>query len=143
MNNEIAVKLCSGTEAAKLVDPFYERFGFSGRARGTDTFFLAMKDDELVGAVRYCVEENIPMLRTMMIHPDYRRQGVGQMLLAEFARFLDARGIRNVYCLPYSHLAVFYSSIGFVGADDVPELLKERMRAYATTGEKTICMKRP
>lgn len=139
------IDLREGPEVASLVDSFYELNGSSGRARSGDLFFLAMVGGGLIGCVRYCVENETPMLRTMRVHQDYRRQGVGRALLTCFAAYLDARGVRNVYCLPYPHLEDFYGMIGFirVSPDDAPEFLQQRLRAYDPGGTQYICMKRP
>jgi len=142
---DFEIRLRKGREAAPLVDVFYAFNRSSGRARPDDLFFLAMKRAKLIGCVRYCVEHETPMLRTMQVHPDYRRQGVGRSLLIRFAAYLDDHGDRNVYCLPYSHLENFYELIGFVrvSPDDAPGFLKERLSTYDPAGTRYICMRRP
>ena len=132
-------------ECQAQVDAFYARNGAQGRARPGDLFFCAYVGDELVGCVRYCVEFQTPMLRTMMIDEKYRRTGLGKQILEEFAKFLDENLIHNVYALPYTHLESFYSEIGFkrVDPDFAPDFLYQRLTAYNGPGDvKMICMKR-
>jgi N-acetylglutamate synthase-like GNAT family acetyltransferase len=141
----IEITLRWGREVAQVVDSFYESNGSPGRARPDDLLFLAIAGETLVGCVRYCVEDETPMLRTMQVHRDYRRQGIGLSLLNRFAQYLDAQGDRNVYCLPYPHLENFYGRIGFVrvSPDHAPEFLQERLRTYDPTGTRYLCMRRP
>lgn len=115
------------------------------KARLDDIFFLAMMDETLIGCVRYCIENNTPMLRTMRVDTNHQRRGVGLALLASFAAYLDDRNIRNVFCLPYSHLEAFYGRIGFgrVHQNSAPRFLQERLRGYDPTGTHYLCMKRP
>ena len=139
------IELREGRDVAKLVDSFYEFNGSSGRSRPDDLFFLAMSGESLLGCVRYCVENETPMLRTMQVHRDRRRQRIGLSLLTRFAEYLDTSCIRNVYCLPYPHLEDFYGRVGFVrvSAVDAPAFLQERLRAYDPSGTLYICMRRP
>src|SRR4029453_16101048 len=97
------IRLCDGAEALPLVDPFYEKNGRQRCARDEDLFFIAM-DDVVLACVRFCVENDTPMLRTMMVDAEHRRRGIGSQLLRKFVGYLDTHQIRNVYCLPYAHL---------------------------------------
>jgi N-acetylglutamate synthase-like GNAT family acetyltransferase len=135
----LEIHLQAGREAAGLVDLFYASNGSSGRARSDDLFFLPIREEKLIGCVRYCVEHETPMLRTVQVHLDHRRQGVGRALLHRFAAYLDNHGDRNVFCLPYSHLENFYGLIGFarVSRNDAPGFLQERLSAYDPDGSAT------
>jgi N-acetylglutamate synthase-like GNAT family acetyltransferase len=127
------------------VNQLLERNGSGGRARPADLFFTAYVGSKLVGCVRYCVEFQTPLLRTMMIDEEYRRQSIGQQLMDECVRFFDTNNIRNVYILPYVHLEDFYRKVGFkrVDAEFAPDFLFQRLSAYnGPMGIKMICMKR-
>jgi N-acetylglutamate synthase-like GNAT family acetyltransferase len=127
------------------VNNLLERNGSSGRARPTDLFFTAYLDSKLVGCVRYCVEFQTPLLRTMMVDEKHRGQAIGKKLIDECIQYLDKNGIRNVYILPYVHLENFYRKVGFqkVDAEFAPDFLFQRLSAYnGPTGIKMICMKR-
>jgi N-acetylglutamate synthase-like GNAT family acetyltransferase len=142
---DLPIEIQNGPAVQALVDEFYIKNGSQGRTRLGDTFFLAKNQNELIGCVRFCVENKTPLLRTMMIAPEFRRQGVGLRLLKKFAEYLDENKIKNTYCLPYSHLAEFYGMIGFqkVGSDQIPRFLKARMESYELSGSQNICMRRP
>jgi N-acetylglutamate synthase-like GNAT family acetyltransferase len=141
---QVQIEVVSGQEAEPLVDPFYTKFGSSGRARPNDLFFLAKRQGELVGCVRFCVEENTPMLRTMMIDEALRRHGIGLQILNYFVEHLQRNKIHNVFCIANRPLEGFYGSIGFKKIDpkELPSFLQERMSTYTTKGMDTIGMMR-
>jgi N-acetylglutamate synthase-like GNAT family acetyltransferase len=145
LKDSIRIEMKNGPEVRTLVDPFYAIHGSRGSARDADVFFLAMEKDRLTGCVRYCVEQQTPLLRTMMIDQKLRRKGIGLMLLEKFAAYLDQNNIHNVFCLPYAHLEAFYGTIGFhrVDTDEIPAFLLERMGVYEEGGSRNICMRRP
>lgn len=142
---QITIERRSGHEAKALVDPFYLKNGSKGTARPDDLFILAFIGESPVGCVRYCVEEHIPMLRTMMIAVEFRGKGLGRRILREFALFLDENQVKNVHCLPYAHLEDFYGAIGFqkLSEFEIPPFLKERLETYRLSGKKYLCMRRP
>ena len=140
----LEVQLIDGVAARPLVDRFYEKNGRRRCARDQDLFFVAIDDGQVLGCVRYCVEADTPMLRTMMVDAAHRRRGIGLRLLREFTYYLETHHIHGVYCLPYSHLDGFYATAGFkrISAVDVPPFLKERMRAYDPSGRLYLFMRR-
>jgi N-acetylglutamate synthase-like GNAT family acetyltransferase len=142
---DIAIEIEEGRHVQQLVDSFYKNNGSTGRARPDDVFFLAMSGEALIGCVRYCVESGTPLLRTMRVRQDYQRQGVGLALLTRFSAYLDTHGIRDVFCLPYSHLESFYGLVGFVRLRpyEAPAFLQERLRLYDSAGAQYLCMRRP
>ncbi len=143
----VSVRRILGVEAASVVNPFYAANNTSHMARPDDLFFLAFSAGELIGTVRFCIEEEAPMLRSMMIHRDYRSRGVGHKLLSDFANYLDAHAHRGTFCLPYGHLVKFYGFIGFekIAEADAPTFLIERLKQYRAKNPATdyICMRRP
>lgn len=141
----IEVQIRPGVEVKDLVDPFYFRNGSKGIARPDDLFFMAYQSDQLVGCVRYCFEENTPMLRTMMIDPGFRCLSIGRTLLIQFEKHLIQHNLRNTFCLPYPHLENFYGIIGFkkVSENQAPVFLRERMQQYqAMSSPPMIFMER-
>lgn len=138
------IEMLPGILARSFVDPFYAAHDSGGSARDTDIFFLALAERNLLGTVRFCVEENTPMLRTMLVHSDFRGRHVGQALLDAFESFLERENQHNVFCLPHAHLEKFYGSIDFrtVGPDETPPFLLVRMATYRAKGMDAICMRR-
>jgi N-acetylglutamate synthase-like GNAT family acetyltransferase len=142
----IFIKKIFGVDGARVVNPFYQAHGASAIARPDDLFFLAMTEENVLGSVRFCLEEGTPMLRSMMIHTDHRKQGLGRLLLKEFDDYLNFQSHRNTFCLPYGHLVKFYGCIGFqkISESLAPPFLIERLAGYRAKNPTTdyICMRR-
>ncbi len=132
-----------GEEAKPAIDEFYKKNGSKGTARKDDLFFVAYSENKIVGCVRFCVEEGTSMLRTMYVDSSYRKQGVGRILLEAFAKYLEKSDVRNVFCLPYTHLENFYGFINFmvVPTKEVPQFLIDRSTTYAKNGTNTLYMR--
>ncbi len=145
MIERIRIEIQDGARVKSTVDHFYQKNGSQGRARPDDLFFLALQGDQLLGCVRFCVEEKTPLLRTMMVDESSRRKGIGQLLLQAFEEHLEQNDIRNVYCIPFAHLDRFYGSIGFevLNLSEAPAFLHERIQTYREGGKKYLCMRRP
>ncbi len=138
----IEIRRLTGKPGIELVTPFYEEQDKRPSLREEDLFFIAQKDDKVVGCFRFCFEENTPVLRSMMIHSDYRRHGIGTALLLNFETYLNEHQLRKTYCLPYAHLEGFYGQIGFqlIAESQAPLFLKSRLSAYRQKPAQFICM---
>ncbi len=132
MNTTVQIQLISGSEAVPIVDPFYEQEGKSHRARNSDLFFAAFIDSTIVGVCRFCVEENTPMLRSMIVQTSLQSKKIGSKILEHFAEYLEKNNFRPTYCIPYDHLEKFYGHIGFkvIKEEDAPVFLQERIQGY-------------
>lgn len=144
MNRTVRIQLIPGSEAAPIVDAFYEQEGKSHRARNSDLFFAAFIENTIVGVCRFCVEENTPLLRSMIIHAPLRSQKIGAKILESFARYLDKNNFRPTYCIPYGHLGNFYGLIGFkiINEEDAPAFLQERIQTYRKNSSDTFMFMR-
>lgn len=144
MSSNIDIRIKLGSQVDKLVNDFYSKNRSSGTARAEDVFFLAYQDSTLVGCVRFCLENNTALLRTMMIDPSIRRKKIGSQLLQAFDHYLNENKISEIYCIPYDHLRDFYGQIGFKTADEntIPLFLQERLAQYRKKDMKVLCMKR-
>jgi N-acetylglutamate synthase-like GNAT family acetyltransferase len=120
----------------------YRVCGYSGGIAGQDLIVIALNQNDIVGAVRICLENGINVLRGMQIHPAFRHQQIGSYML----KFLsENKDLRNCYCLPYNHLKSFYGRIGFkeIKQIDAPDFLVERLNNYIKSGHyHIIIMKR-
>lgn len=143
--NPVRVELVPGREIKMAIDEFYKKNGSKATANDEDLFFVAFSATQIIGCVRYCLEENTPMLRTMYVDSSFRKKGIGRLLLQNFKKYLDENEIHNVFCLPFPHLQKFYGEIGFevVVSRSVPTFLVHRATTYATNGTMTIYMRRP
>jgi predicted N-acetyltransferase YhbS len=73
-------------------------------------------------------------LRGMRVADSHQGRGMGTALLRELEPLLANQ---DCYCIPFSHLEQFYSSIGFEVLEDglVPAFLAERAARYRSKGE--------
>lgn len=144
MNPAFEIKQLLGQDLKLDLDQFYAENGSKSQARPDDVFFIAFSGKKIIGCVRYCVDEGVPMLRTMRIAERFKRKGIGTQLLLVFKKYLETNGISNVFCLPYPHLVPFYGLIGFetVADNEVPKFLIERSQTYKDNGTVTIFMRR-
>lgn len=138
------IEICNGLERKSEIEAFYQREGSSIDIQRTDLFFIARAKNEILGCVRFCVENQIPMLRTMRVAKSVQRRKIGLELLRRFALHLNDEEIRNTHCLPHSNLEAFYGKIGFrkISGDEIPLFLRERMTQNASRGYELICMRR-
>lgn len=144
MDTAVSIQLISGSEAAPIVDPFYEQEGKDHRARDSDLFFVAFINSTIVGSCRFCIEESTPMLRSMIVYAPLRSKKIGAELLKCFAQYLDENNFRPTYCIPYGHLTNFYGLIGFkmINEEDAPAFLQERIKTYRKNSSNTFIFMR-
>jgi N-acetylglutamate synthase-like GNAT family acetyltransferase len=132
MNTTVRIQMIPGSEAAPIVDAFYEQEGKSHRARNSDLFFAAFIENTIVGICRFCIEEDTPLLRSMIIHAPLRSHKIGAKILESFEKYLNENKLGPTYCIPYDHLESFYSRIQFkvIQEEDAPLFLQERIKEY-------------
>lgn len=140
------VYVSDGLAVATTVDSFYQRNKFSQKIRLTDVVFVASEEQtNVVGCVRFCVEEGVPLLRTMVVDETRRKQGIGNALLRRFEEYLNFNGIRNTHLVCSGRLNSYYAQIGFEKIDfsSAPAFLQLRMKQYDPDLLKMTCMRRP
>lgn len=117
-------------------------WGYSVSTNPGDTVFLAEEAGQWLGMVRRTCEEDVLMLRTMLVAPRARGHGVGTRLLKAFVQHLEGW---ECYCIPYQHLTNFYERGGFVQEQSkaAPSFLEERLARYRSEGLDVVLMRRP
>ena len=142
MNLEI--KNIKGHEAEQFISSLYNDEGHGIVIRDFDLFFVGFINNEVVASVRFCIENETPMLRTMRVKKAFQGQKVGAQMLRHFDNYLNTQNIKNTYCLPYPHLDKFYRAIGFqtIKDEEAPFFLQQRLRDNRAKGMNVICMKR-
>ena len=120
---------------------FYRTAGYGGGVSADDITLVATTEEGIVGVVRLCNETGVIVLRGMQVDPAFQRQGIGRTLLRHCLPLLEG-GV--AYCLPYAHLAGFYSEAGFVPAAPalLPPFLAGRLAGYLRKGQWVIAMRR-
>ena len=139
---EFSIKEIPGRDASTAVCEFYSREGNGIDIREHDLFFVGCIGEQLVGCVRFCMENGYAMLRTMRIAKTHQRCGYGLKLLKYFESYLQKNEIAEAFCIPYAHLERFYGAIGFTTIEDglAPLFLRERLKIYREKPEKFLCM---
>lgn len=129
-----------------LAEEFYRDCKRDTQLDSENDLLVAQNGNRIIGIVRLCREHGHFVLRTMQIHAEYQRQGIGLKLLEKYDQLLNERQIAEIYCMPYSHLESFYSRIGFVKIieSDAPMFLQERVKAtrIRKPNEPVILMRR-
>lgn len=121
---------------------FYNAEGYRGDPITIeDRVFLARNAHEIVGIGRLCNEHGFWCLRGMRIRLDYQRQGIGTIILGQIVASI---GDAPCYCLPYTHLAMFYGQAGFQlkPFEDLPDYLQIRVQEYTRRNISVIGMAR-
>lgn len=139
--HSVYVRIAEPSEHDALT-ALYRSWGYRAGIAPGSVVFAAMLDGQTVGLVRRTVEEGTTMLRGMFIHPEHRRRGIGEQLLAAFAADLPDV---DCYCLPFTHLVSFYGRSGFVVIPETaaPAFLCERLATYRGEGHDMLVMRRP
>lgn len=84
------------------------------------------KEGRVVGYVKVIVKNSIAQDLSIVVDPDYRRQGIGTALMMNIMDRLRKKGVKEfkVYASP-GIVERFYSSLGFKQVNRVPQGLRE------------------
>ena len=82
-------------------------------------FLVADAGDEVVGCgALHVMWEDLAEVRTLAVHPDYRRSGVGSKILSAQLERARNLGIKRVFCLTFE--TEFFGRHGFVEIEGAP-----------------------
>ncbi len=141
------IEVLDAVTATPFIIPHYHRNDFAYvEIHTTECLFVATNGlPEVLGCVRYCVEEDVPLLRSMVVDKPYQGRGIGNKLLRHFEEYLQSKNIQNTHLVCSSRLNGFYNQIGFKKIDlaDTPKFLLERIRERDPDFVKMNCMCRP
>lgn len=122
------------------IKSFYSHCGYGGGFKKEDWILMASSKSQLVGVVRLCPEQSVLVLRGMQVLKPFQHQGIGKQLLQACTEHL---GNRICYCIPWTHLRLFYRQGGFEEvASDMPDFLRERFEGYLKRGMRVSVMRR-
>jgi GNAT superfamily N-acetyltransferase len=99
---------------------------------GSGFFLVAEARGELIGSVFATSDSRKGWINRLAVLPEYRRQGVGRMLVQEAERLLDRAGIEIIACLIEDWNTVSlqaFERMGYVRHDDIHYLTKRRSPA--------------
>jgi len=121
-----------------LVDPFVRRRllvakELIGYFEAVQEFLVAVDAEGVVigcGAL-HVLWEDLGEVRTLAVHPDWRRQGLGRALLASLLARARELGLQRLFCLTFE--VTFFGKSGFVpiqGTPVAPEVFSEMLRSH-------------
>jgi N-acetylglutamate synthase-like GNAT family acetyltransferase len=122
-------------QVTPLVNKFYKANRARGRATKQDQVWVVKKTD-IVAACRMQTFSEYFFLSTVYVAEQYRSQGVARSLLATVLN----HKIKPVYTFSYVHLAQFYSSVGFIYCDTLPEQLATKFTQYQLQKRDIVAM---
>lgn len=121
-----------------LVDPFVRRRllvakELIGYYEAVQEFFVAVDGE---GAVIGCgalhiLWEDLGEVRTLAVHPDWRRQGVGRALLEDLLDRARGLGLQRLFCLTFE--VTFFGRSGFEPIEGTPvdsAVFSEMLRSH-------------
>lgn len=86
-----------------------------------ETLKLVNDSNEIIGAIRFREDGEIIEVGRLMIHPDYRRQGLAQCLIAEVDRIYPDK-IKELYTCTKSWVNIrLYEKMGYEPFKEVGE----------------------
>jgi GNAT superfamily N-acetyltransferase len=97
-------------EEYRQVAAFYREAGYPAAIKPEDIAWGAWSGPALVGCISLCPEEGVWVLRGPEVQFEYRRHGVGRMLLDLVKPEVATR---TCYCLAYVYLTGLYAVAGF------------------------------
>ena len=122
------------------VKRFFREHGFRAQAPRGDIIHLALRDQQLLAALRLCPVGEAWLLRSMCVHQDHRQRGIGSFMLQQIQSSLQQRAC---YCFPHDYLEDFYRRAGFVPLQpaQAPAAIAERYHRYRDQGRSILLMK--
>ena len=123
-----------------LVNRFYKNCRYSAKAGRGEEVYVAKMAGQIIAAVRLSPKGgNRFFLRSFCVSPEYRRQGVGRILLRGIEPKLQAI---FCYCYPFRYLQGFYQQAGFRPVEQVPDTILQPYQRYCRQGRDIIIMVR-
>lgn len=85
----------------------------------------AFDGNKLVGIGRSLDDTVYSFITDILVHPNYRKKGVGSRIVNELCRYLFKKKIKIIHCSTSKDLVEFYKSVGFTyDSDDVTLYLR-------------------
>lgn len=127
-----------------LAKKFYQAYYPAGKANKADPIWALTEGYQIRVCLRLKQFDGCQLLTAMVTHPDFRKLGLGQKLLA--ALISDGTQpllTKPCYCFAFTHLECFYQKAGFtsITVKELPIELESRYLAYTQSGKALIPMK--
>lgn len=95
-------------------------------------FLVAEHDGVVIGCgALHVMWEDLAEVRTLAVHPDHARQGIGSQILESLLGRARDLGVKRVFCLTFQR--EFFGRHGFVEIDDSPvghDVYEQMLQSY-------------
>lgn len=95
-------------------------------------FLVAELDDTVIGCgALHVMWEDLAEVRTLAVHPDHARHGIGSQILEALLGKARDLGVKRVFCLTFQR--EFFGRHGFVEIDDSPvghDVYEQMLQSY-------------
>jgi len=125
-----------------LAKQFYKHAKYHSHIGREDEVYVIRdetQNNQIIAAVRLVRMSDYLILRSMVVSPNRRGEGVGKVLL-KYLR--PAIGDRECWCFPFEWLETLYASIGFSTIENKhcpPDILQKYLQ-YISQGRKLLIM---
>lgn len=95
-------------------------------------FLVAELNDSVIGCgALHVMWEDLAEVRTLAVHPDHARHGIGSQILEALLDKARDLGVKRVFCLTFQR--EFFGQHGFVEIDDSPvghDVYEQMLQSY-------------
>lgn len=126
--------------AYPIVQRFYKEARYTSKLGREDEVYALKDHHEVISAVRLTTLDGHLLLRSMVVKPDLRSQGIGHIFLEAVVKKLKGRAC---WCFPFMHLLTFYRRAGFELTDPStqPPSIHSAYQRYVNQGRDIAVMK--
>ncbi|MEH6534605.1 MAG: GNAT family N-acetyltransferase [Photobacterium frigidiphilum] len=123
-----------------LVNRLYKSYYPAGKAKKDEIIWVGDNEKGIICVVRFKQFENIQLLTGMLVHPEFREQGLAKNLLAATKTQINCK---PCYCFAFRELVPIYSNANFHLVDkiELPEVLSNRLIRYISSGKDLVAMR--
>ena len=124
-----------------LAKKFYKSARYHSNIGRKDEVYVIRHKHIIIASLKLVKLDQYLILRSMVVSPSYRRNGVGLFMLSQLANVLEER---ECWCFPFHGLETFYNAIGFktYQTEDCPNVIGQKYQQYHSQGKKIFIMKR-
>ncbi|PSU45526.1 GNAT family N-acetyltransferase [Photobacterium frigidiphilum] len=123
-----------------LVNRLYKSYYPAGKAKKDEIIWVGDNEKGIICVVRFKQFENIQLLTGMLVHPEFREQGIAKDLLVATKTQIN---YKPCYCFAFRELIPLYSNANFhlVDKTELPEILSNRLIRYISSGKDLVAMR--
>ncbi|MGS0689867.1 GNAT family N-acetyltransferase [Shewanella sp. 30m-9] len=103
----------------------------------TSTNGTDIASSKIVASARIRPIGQLAILTGMLVHPDFRGQGVGHQLMDELASVINND---KTYIFALAHLQGFYSQHGFCAVSSAPNDIQQLFLKYQSSDKELVLM---